>query len=485
MPDNPIDTLKKKIAAGESLPPHVQRAVESKLVDALSNPALYRTVWTGLLECLPDAGITQDDNTATCMAMEALFGLSVSQSGAEVHRRGPSDAPVAVLILGYGGASMNSLSPVDKVYQRLRPSWRTVLSTITGMRSAGALAVVDAQLDQVAAAVAGCSRLVVHAMSNNGYAHWIKLAQRSPALLERLSGCVFDCGMASGGALTAESWYHVLSKTTCGVMALADLKPPGQTLGQAAKRVDAASRATARRMAAGALNDAFESFRTWQLAHEPPVSTLCLTSPTDPVVPMAGVEAFAAGLRAAQPSRGFELIALEAAHCQLAQQQPAAYAAAIEALVLRAESQRLPVPPPPPLPKPPAALAALPKVDEDAPPATPLTTDLLAAVPPDVSDDAAAAPVAESRAAAASSAPAEAAATMQTIVAGLDATDATLSALAEALSLEEAMRVLREDGRPALLTLLKEEGVSRLPLRQALANALSRREREAGGVRVA
>ena len=47
------------------------------------------------------------------------------------------------------------------------------------------------------------------------------------------------------------------------------------------------------------------------MKHEPPLPTLCLTSPADFVVPEAGVHEFADALRKAQPARSVRVLSLQ------------------------------------------------------------------------------------------------------------------------------------------------------------------------------
>ena len=109
-------------------------------------------------------------------------------------------------------------------------------------------------------------------------------------------------------------------------MVMADAVPEQdgvKAMGPAVQRINAASRLVASRVAAsGRLVEGvptFEEQHAWQLANEPPLPALCLTSPRDVVVPASGVRAFAASLREASPGRDVRVVdGLDGAHCQLA-----------------------------------------------------------------------------------------------------------------------------------------------------------------------
>ena len=64
--------------------------------------------------------------------------------------------------------------------------------------------------------------IVVHALSNNGYFGWIRLAKHAPSLGARLIATVFDCGIvpSTGGHLTSEAWFHIFSKCECSSRSL-------------------------------------------------------------------------------------------------------------------------------------------------------------------------------------------------------------------------------------------------------------------------
>ncbi len=182
--------------------------------------AAFREAFTALLECLPDeksSAFTSDAaSDAVCKAMGTLFGLSVSQSGTAVHvRQGVENTAnnTAVLIVGFGGASMLELDVVDSVYAKLRPSWRTVMTTMTALRGKRADELREAQLSEVARALADCDHVYVHSMSNNGFGAWQQMARRTPELAAKVRGFVFDCGVVVGSAMDESTWREVFSKS--------------------------------------------------------------------------------------------------------------------------------------------------------------------------------------------------------------------------------------------------------------------------------
>ena len=70
-------------------------------------------------------------------------------------------------------------------------------------------------------------------------------------------------------------------------------------------------------------------------AHEPCVPALCLTSEEDSVIKADGVRAYAAELRAAQPSRDVRVTVLKGSHVAIAHSDGKRYEAAIVELLVR------------------------------------------------------------------------------------------------------------------------------------------------------
>jgi hypothetical protein len=152
-----------------------------------TDPSAYREAFAALLDCVPatdsSAYHSAEASPIVNAVMRTLFGLSCSQSGTLVQVRdgtpskggGPT---CAVLILGFGGASMRELTAVDGVYSKLRPTWKTVKTTMTALTTGAKIdALRNVQVDEVIAAVSDAQHVLVHAMSNNGYGMWQSLAQ--------------------------------------------------------------------------------------------------------------------------------------------------------------------------------------------------------------------------------------------------------------------------------------------------------------------
>lgn len=514
-----IRNLRAAIDCGESLDDDATTAIDEYVaVKGLEEPATrgiaaFQEAFQALLGCLPEpdgAAYTRDNKEAVCKAMLTLFGLGVSQSGTAVKiREGVAEDEAgellprtAVLILGFGGASMLELEPVDAIYARLRPAWRTVMGTMTGLQGERADKLREAQMREIAQALVDVEHVFVHAMSNNGFGTWQGLVRSAPPLAAKVRGIVYDCGVVIGGALDEETWHQVVSKTTVGVMVMASCTPGGRGgLGPAMKRIEAASRILAKRIVSSERllgGETFEEMHAWQQLHEPSVPTLCLTSRGDLVVPEAGVRAYAASLRAAQPTRDVRVVSLQGTHCQLAKSDREQMSRHVESFLARAMYVHMRS----------AAGAAglcshglkvrermvaqyeadcrergepLPRLGgaedelEEVVPASPEATAAVAVAAVDVSDPAQTPTTPEALAAAAEGGDAWTALLEKH---GLAASvQGALLATPLGMEPQEAMRLLEAEGRPELLAKLKQAGVAVLPVRQKLANAISKEVR--------
>jgi hypothetical protein len=447
MDQEAIDSLLVAVRGGP-FTTDIQRAVGRALARALPADAnkLWRTTWVKLLECLPDH-VEDGNGEAIQFAMRALFGLSLSQNGTEVKVRGPSDAKVGVLILGFGGASMMQLEPVDSTYKSLRPEWRTVTSTFHGVHGDEAKLITDRQCDEIISSLASCERILVHALSNNGYFAWMRLQKREPSLGRRLAAAVFDCGIvpSAGGHLDPEAWFHIFSKTTLGVMVVSDMTPPDLGILRAKKRLEAASRLLAKN--ANEVLGTPDDDLAWQCANEPPVPTLCLSSPIDPVVPQKGIYAFGERLVAAQPTRSVRHASISAPHCQLADKEPKAYADELQRLLDQAD-RLCKVPP----------LADVSDATANPSP-TPSTASVVAA------------------AGASSKAMPTESETMASVLAVYELSDVAGLIDPATIDLAAAFELLDTGGRVELLNQLKLAGLTKLSDRQKVANALGKQHR--------
>lgn len=290
---------------------------------------------------------------------------------------GRSSGRVSVLLLGYGGASLESLSAVRELYATRWPSWQVVttvrpgidfppepaeegagLSEVGGRRGARPCAspspsdmawglavcvaqsqkeaerVLSAQHDAILAALAGCEKLIVHLMSNNGVFLWRSLlSTRRPSIAPRLAAIVYDCAPATMAHMTPSACELAVVRTV--LAATLTLRVPLQYRGggsdKADKPRDVLSKVLA--TAAAAVNVAPSDAES---PEEPSVATLFLTSADDNVIPEAGVRAYADAMRTSAPHRSVSVQALRGAHCMLAIEDRAAYAACLEELAAEA-----------------------------------------------------------------------------------------------------------------------------------------------------
>jgi hypothetical protein len=483
----------------------VEEYCASKLEEMTSRPNAFKEAFSSLLALLPEPD-AEPNPPGLCIAMEALFRLSVSQSGPAVRVRNselPEDGgpTFGVLILGFGGSGLLEMEPVDTVYARLRPSWRTVVTNFSALVGEHALRVLLEQQAQVAEALSDIDHVFVHIMSNNGYGSWQRLAYQNPALASKVRGYVYDCAVMVGGGLGEREWFHVFSQTVTGVMVMASAIPGGiKNIGPAKQRIEVASRALAQAGSFERTGDSFDELHELQLKHEAPVPSLCLTSPADPVVPETSVRAYAAALREAAPSRDVRVVSLSGKHCNLAISDREQYAAAVEALLDRGTYVHLASPAGAqglcsfgltmreqmirgyeerlrargePLPS--AADASpqstaiddpkVPKVDscDDLTVSGPALTPSTAAVCVDGGKEAPEKTVASSE---------EWSRFFETYE-----LSRALDGVSLAIQLQDALDTLTSGGRVALLDTLKAAGVGALPQRQKLANALGKEMR--------
>ena len=88
------------------------------------------------------------------------------------------------------------------------------------------------------------------------------------------------------------------------------------------------------REAAGLAETLPDAAFEWQVAHDPHVRTLCLTSEQDDVIKAAGVRKFAEMLTAAQPGRPVRVATLKGAHVMLAHVDGQRYDQAIKEVLV-------------------------------------------------------------------------------------------------------------------------------------------------------
>ncbi|KAL1495383.1 hypothetical protein AB1Y20_016752 [Prymnesium parvum] len=166
-------------------------------VRCLSEPGLRRRLLAVLLLAaaqLNGASPHAEKNSRALVHLCVRLSFSLSLSpGTRVLCRPAAAAPreACVLLLGYGGASFASLRQIDAFYASRLEGCRRVIATRPGVcwgeaaegtllpNAAGAGAALEAQRAAIMAAVAGCARLVVHSLSNNGHVLWLELLQSS------------------------------------------------------------------------------------------------------------------------------------------------------------------------------------------------------------------------------------------------------------------------------------------------------------------
>ena len=185
----------------------------------------------------------------------------------------------------------------------------------------------------------------------------------------------------------------------------------------------------------------------WQCANEPPVPTLCLSSPIDPVVPQKGIYAFGERLVAAQPTRSVRHASISAPHCQLADKEPKAYADELQRLLDQAD-RLCKVPP----------LADVSDATANPSP-TPSTASVVAA------------------AGASSKAMPTESETMASVLAVYELSDVAGLIDPATIDLAAAFALLDTGGRVELLNQLKLAGLTKLSDRQKVANALGKQHR--------
>lgn len=162
-------------------------AIESLRRSDMREPLTKQLVQT-VIDCEP--------NDVRCQsALRLLFMTSCSNMGADVKvlKEPGAKCPVGVLVLGFAGANMGMLEMHRKVYTKLQPTWQVVVTTRPGMSGPRAQRALNARTEEVVAALAGCERLVVHVISNNGHTLWEELMLAHPELRARTAAMVYDC----------------------------------------------------------------------------------------------------------------------------------------------------------------------------------------------------------------------------------------------------------------------------------------------------
>ena len=154
------------VPLSEAQQQELQSSLDRLSVDSLQDPALRSKLWLLGLNYIAD---TQTPLKMLSQIVRFLFRHTVSGSGADVSVRAPVTAAsqstlVGVLILGFGGSSVQALQEVTDMYARDHPSWRVITTAPHGVRDKR-----QAHLEHVSQHLQGCQHIVVHSMSNNGY----------------------------------------------------------------------------------------------------------------------------------------------------------------------------------------------------------------------------------------------------------------------------------------------------------------------------
>ena len=341
-----------------------------------------------LVSCPPEAPVVGD-------AVSVLWTLACSNSGHDVEVLQPAKPPTpshprtGVLILGFAGANMGMLKLHMRTFQEIQPTWRVVATTGDRIDLLGATEALRAragrlharQVTEVERALAGCDRIVVHSMSNNGHAMWIRILRGAPSLVARVCTMVFECGVAPMGEFSASDLHQVLRGTflaSAMLNGLAWKPPPGSSEKQLGVLIDPALAHAVRLCGEGALNlfgttnddRADDEPCAWQAVHDPSVPTLILTSAEDEVVPERAVRVFAKMLADAQPARSVRVETIRGGHVRLLPTSPQPFKEHLRRLLVDAGlglagldgasmAQRPTLPAAPPAPPASAQMAAL------------------------------------------------------------------------------------------------------------------------------
>lgn len=309
-----------------------------------------------LLQCMISL---PKENRLVMQAARLMWALGTSNMGIDVIVKEPPKPPsdgqpeIGVLLLGFAGASMGMLTLHVRTYQEMNPGWRVVTTTgsllhlldANDAAKARAEQLLQEQIDEIARGLAGCKRVLVHSMSNNGQVLWASLLVKLPHVVERVSAMVLDCGACPAEHYPQENLHQVLVQTVLASAFLNQLPwvaPPGRfgekqlknlVDGPLAHALEAGEVILMPSSDASDASDAVsEDSCALQVRLDPPVPTLVLTSSQDEVVPEAGVRAFAQQLVEAQPKRQVRVESLRGAHVRLLQTSSAPFRAHLQQL---------------------------------------------------------------------------------------------------------------------------------------------------------
>ena len=354
-----IASLQRCAAGAQQLEASVKDAVVRVAIASLRDKSLRSQLLAALMSVIYErAGA---DEEAACFCIFILFELACNNSGVEVQVQdgsSSSDSRDCVLICGFAGSSMTLLKPLNQeLYEKQYPTFRRVTAIGVGLGftqghdtseiGAEVAAAKKRQCDEIARSLDGCDRVIVHVLSNFGHGLWVGLLKAYPELFaSKLAGCVYDCGADPGtageGISSPEQFAYVIIDTIwMAVMAnniiIHDLESGEElsafTADQLKPPMEAAAHAYAADNRNGLLADDTKAIFDWQFQNEPPVPTLCLTSPEDRIIKEAAVRKFADLLRNGQRGRRVRVASLHGPHCQLLNRNRVEYLAEHASLV--------------------------------------------------------------------------------------------------------------------------------------------------------
>lgn len=122
---------------------------------------------------------------------------------------------VSVVILGFGGGTIEVMQPIIEWYTSTYPRWTVAAYAGPCLREwddeqqrVGSS--FDSKMDELEEVIRSSARAVVHVMSNNGHFLWLHLLRRSGELLAtRVGVMVYDCGAARKEHFTHEMIVNI------------------------------------------------------------------------------------------------------------------------------------------------------------------------------------------------------------------------------------------------------------------------------------
>ena len=345
----------------------------------MNEPTAFACAVNALTQLVFDSHARNELSVAADAAL-TVFQASISGSGTLVRNVGERGAHVGVLILGFAGSSQPVLAPLINIYTEILPGCHIVATTPCGfMMDPLALNAIEDQMDRICQELAGCRKVLVHVMSNNGQGYLAALLFRRSTLRSRVAAIVYDCAAArrafdqdtnhlkSAEELAAHT-AHIMQSTALMLMMSAGVSVRLHTAeAREPRRVSmrdgdafrgplhAAFLAHARRIYgsldgpdghkpldkdgagsaffwANAMSFDGVDCHTYDATTTPPVPTLCLTSDGDTIITPREVADWANFLREAAPGRDVRLVQLSGTHCLLMIRDRKAYCQAIAAL---------------------------------------------------------------------------------------------------------------------------------------------------------